>query len=108
MGDMNIEYTWVCEDVGAEYLQKTTGSDNDPFKIYSVTRVRGNKPHQWECSCPAWVNNRTRPCKHIQKVAAGLCDWGREAYIGNFVQDKPKSGRCPKCGGPLTVLRVAV
>lgn len=98
MPDLNIEtYTW-CEQ--NEYANIKVGDYIVTYRAGELTSAEG-----WHCTCKGFMYRHK--CKHIEKAKELKCDHGWEAAIGSpatdWVDDK-----CPKCGGPTSVLRVGV
>lgn len=104
MPDLSIEYHCVCPSVHRfhRHVQGKTGT-------YGVTygpTPGGDYQYGWSCTCSAF-RFRKGECKHIKAVKGERCAWNEEAYSGSGAA-RPEDGKCPNCGEPLEVIKVAV
>lgn len=60
-----------------------------------------NNRRGWSCDCKGYEFRKT--CRHITQAQAEKCAWNFELEYWEGIEDK-----CPSCGGPLEVVRVAV
>ena len=84
-----------------EFYEQEVPSDSDPDKSYMVRFNRG----AWSCNCPSYKWRGTA-CKHIHRAEKDRCGYGWEAAAGSPLEFPDKT--CPECGGPTTVVEVAV
>ena len=113
MPDLTTHATYVCETAldwqkvvrghtkGSTYVVRF-GSTLDP-----VAHVHKD----WSCTCPDFVL-RKQPkglyCKHIEAQKDARCAWNKE--LEPFVTVGHALGKpcCPRCGGPVEAIQVAV
>lgn len=92
MPDFNIEHYYACEDT--KYFSIKIGE-------YTITHDNYN---DWHCTCLGFKYSKgKKPCKHIIEARSKKCSWNQ--YIDG---GEPVSGKCPKCGGPIIGIKVAV
>jgi len=103
MPDFTIENYYVCQT--AEDFQTEVKGSKGAYKVTYGIVYGKDTMYGWECTCKAFQFGKGKPCKHITQVKASgeRCGWMQQ-----FDGDEPKDGKCPKCGKPVTVVRVAV
>jgi hypothetical protein len=94
----------------------------------AIFHVPGSKPGthwtvqtdglQIYCDCPAYkfAPEANKHCKHADYVFAHACLWNPQWYDGGDRTIRPThvttrtlaSGSCPRCGGPVIPMRIAV
>lgn len=103
MPDLTTIDTWMCE---SNEDWAVTVPSSTPGKTYTVRFGMVFDPrlaydHDYSCDCPAGQHGRK--CKHIEAAKPKHCQW-HGAYDDGEVTD----GKCPRCGGPVQAVRVAV
>jgi len=97
MGDMNIHaYRWCSSNVQDRYKVRRHQL------IYGPT-PRGPYQYGWRCSCKGFQFRKD--CKHIAEAERTRCKAGQEAAMGVPTE---MGKTCPDCGGPTSVITVAV
>lgn len=97
MPDLTYEnYRWCLSNEYAEFEMDSSGGED----IYTVRFNRGH----WTCNCKGFQFRGN--CKHISAADAIKCDYGWEAACGSPAEFKDKT--CPKCGGPTSIVTVAI
>ena len=97
MPDLSIEYMYQCESLSYSEADAESSSGS----VYRLRRLNG----QWECPCQGFKFRKT--CKHVEEARKQACSWHQQVDDGEPVET-PEGKRCPKCGGPAEVVRVAV
>ena len=87
------------------YLTSVRGSTGIQYGVsYGVT-FDGPYSHGWTCACKAFEFGKGKHCKHIKQVENTRCTYGFEAVMGSPTE----MGKvCPKCGGPTSVIKIAL
>lgn len=103
MPDLTIECFWMCETCES-WETKVAGSK--PGTQYTVRFGMVFDPEQtydydYECDCLAGKHGKK--CRHIALAKPSHCQWHGAYDAGEVVDDK-----CPKCGGPVRGVSVAV
>jgi hypothetical protein len=112
MPDLSIEHKWTCM-TNRDWSVKVAGSKGTTHTVsWNDTdhKNRHNWNYDYSCTCESYKFGKGKDCKHIKEVKAQnlRCGWSQDLDGG-----KPKKVRrwhfvCPKCGGPLTVDKIAV
>jgi len=107
MPDLTIEHYRWCQ--ANEYWQEDV--EGSKGAVYTVTfRPRQNiETDGWHCTCPGFQFRRA--CKHVAAAEKKKCDYGLSAAWGSPEPDDSWVGEehcCPQCGGPSSIVRVAV
>ena len=96
MSDLIILYTKSC--LANTHWSTIVPGSSSP---HVVTYHEG----KWDCDCLGW--RYRQKCKHVEAAKGKRCTWGSDAFCGS--QPEPTADdRCPKCGGQIQVLKVAV
>lgn len=99
-----IEYRTVCaSNLGCEI--EVVGSKGDVYVLRWGKDPQGFTQMAWICTCKGYQHRYT--CRHQGEAQAKACFAGREAYNGDQGLDRAAT-ECPKCGGPVTSIKVAV
>ena len=61
----------------------------------------GKYSHGYTCTCKAGEHGRL--CRHVKEVRNERCGWSQQHNGGTLV-----NGKCPKCGGDVEAVMVAV
>lgn len=84
-------------------------ASNDHWTL-SVPNSKGDGHHlvtfadgRYACTCKGF--SYRRQCRHVAQAREQHCQYGWEAAAGSPV---PMGKRCPKCGGPTSVVQYAV
>lgn len=97
MPDLNIENYYVCEQAVSFYCK---------IGDYQVSYDNG-----WSCGCTGFKFRKT--CKHVKEAQEKRCTWNQYIDGGEPVkversEDFTFGLACPKCGEPISVIRVGV
>jgi len=85
----------------SEWATKIKGSTGN---VYTVTfgPVIGQKySHGYTCTCPGFKFHGT--CKHTARASNLRCGWHEQFDAG-----EAQNGKCPRCGGKVEAVMVAV
>ncbi len=98
-----LDVLWCASN--AHYEHETGGhtvtfGPSTPGAMYSV---------EYQCTCgdQSFVGSESESCEHIQAAARARCGYGWEASHG-APADLEGEDECPKCGGPLSVVTIAI
>lgn len=101
-----------CADYWADFeVESQSGSG----ETYTVTMNGGEGIAH--CTCKAYeYSGNNHHCKHIDYVFQNGCFWNPQWYDGGSRKLKPKvingstipGEKCPRCGGPMIAVRIAV
>lgn len=107
MPDLSIEcHSWCATNESWE--RKVLGSKGKTYTVRFEALPRGaDCSHGFTCECEAFRFGGGKPCKHIKAVEGERCAWNFEACMGSS-EPRPANGKCPKCGGELRGIRIAV
>lgn len=106
MPDLTIEcYSWCLSNEIWE--RKVSGSNGKTYTVRYGKVNHGQYQYDYTCDCVAFQYGKGKPCKHIKEVEGERCGWNFEACMGS-AEERPDDGKCPKCGGELRGIRVAV
>lgn len=107
MPDLNIECRSWCKS-NEDWEKQVLGSKGKTYTVKFGQLPSGAEySHGFTCDCEAYKFGQGKPCKHILAVKDQKCDWNHEACMGSG-EDRPANGKCPKCGGEISVIRIAV
>ena len=98
----DIVQMYQCRS-NSTFETKVTGSKGDEYTV-RFGRVHGQKySHNYTCDCKAGEHGRL--CRHVKQVQRQQlrCGWSQQHNGG-----APKDGKCPKCGGKIEAVMVAV
>jgi len=98
--DLTIENRTVCETC-TSFATRVPGSKGEVHIVAYGWSPTSECQYDWTCSCPAFKFRR-KPCKHIEIAKPQRCGWNADFSSMEGHQE------CPKCGGPVEVLRIAV
>lgn len=102
MPDFTIETRKVCAQ-NIRFETAIPGSKGDNYKVTFGPENPGDYGANWHCEC-AGFSYRAR-CRHVEVAKGQKCDAGWEAYAGG---DGIEGDACPKCGGPVEIIKIAV
>jgi len=96
MPDFTIECHWRCA------TSTFSGNVGGYTQTYLPMSYGG---YEWTCTCKSYKFHKgpEKTCKHIQEHEKTLCTW--DAF---FDGGEPIDGKCPRCGGPVEMQRIAV
>ncbi len=89
------------------FSREVKGSKNQTYLVEYGTRVAGPYGANWHCECPAFKFGKGKECKHIEAVKEEHCGYGWGAACGSPANDWV-DGKCPKCGGKVVPVKVAI
>jgi len=107
MPDLTIEtYSWCKSN---EVWERKVSGSKGQFHTVSYGKLSNPKDcsHGYVCDCLSFKFHPHKPCKHILVVQNERCSWNVEACWGS-AEPRSADGKCPKCGGELTGIRVGV
>ncbi len=108
MPDLTIEYFPWCKS-NEFWQRRVQGSRGRTYTVLFSKTPRGSRcEYDYSCDCDAFRFGKGKPCKHIKQVQDERCAWNEEAACGSGTRERPANGRCPKCGGELSVIKVGV
>lgn len=103
MPDLTTEYYYHCET--AEYWETTViGSKGDKYLVkWDEWGHHSGCTYDYSCNCWAYRKGHGKYCKHILQVKDQHCNWNQWMDGG-----EPVDGKCPKCGGEISIHGVGV
>lgn len=107
MPDLTIESFAWCKS-NTHWTRQVAGSKGKVYTVVYGQLPRGSQySHGYSCDCEAFRFGGGKPCKHIKAVEHERCAWNADAVCGSS-EPYPPNGKCPKCGGELSGVRVAI
>ncbi len=103
MTDFTIEPRTICAQ-NVRYAKTVEGSKGERYEVTFGPENPGDYAANWHCTCQGFLYRSS--CKHVEAAKARKCDAGWEAYGGGAGLGPVTS--CPRCGGSVTVIQVAV
>lgn len=106
MFDLMEVAVWTCE-TNKHWHIDVKGSKGNVYHVVYGYRSEGPYQYGYSCSCPAFKFRGE--CKHIEFVRGARCGWNGElepTAVPNY--DEESRPVCPKCGGPVVAMKVAV
>lgn len=99
-----------CADYFAVYLVPSSKKGQPPYEV----TLAGGEGSAY-CTCPGFAYRQN--CRHIKYVWDHACLWNPQWHDGGpddlhpvryLNEDQHHGGACPKCGGPMVPVRIAV
>lgn len=103
MPDLTTETRTICAQ-NTRYRLTVDGSKGDKHEVTFGPENPGDYQSNWHCTCQGFLYRSK--CKHVEMGKARKCDAGWDAHAGGAGLGPVTS--CPRCGGPVTVIKVAV
>jgi hypothetical protein len=107
MPDLTIEVAYTC-CTNTHWETEVIGSKGDPYRVSYGPTPGGPYQYGWSCECKAFQYGGGEPCKHIRQVKDERCGWNEEMDPGCSPDGGADGPMCPRCGGPVDYMRVAV
>lgn len=105
MPDLTTEIAYIC-CTNVHWSKTVVGSKGGQYTVTFGFQPTGPVQYDWSCTCKGYKFRHG--CRHIEDSKGERCGWNNELDPGlqpDFVNGE---ARCPKCGGPITLVQVAV
>jgi len=110
MPDLTRMFAWTC-CTNISWNIDIPGSKGAWYKV-SFEHMPSTHPVQydWTCTCKSYQYGGGKYCKHIVAVknAEKRCGWNAELEPTAQALTSDGEHKCPRCGGPVESIQVAV
>jgi hypothetical protein len=103
MTDFTTETRKVCSQNVRFHTKVPASKGGGEYHVSFGVENPGEYQSNWHCTCPGFQYRRD--CKHVEQAKARKCDAGWDAYAGG---PGIEGDKCPKCGSPVEIIKIAV
>ena len=107
MPDLTIETFWTCCS-NQHWEWEVEGSNGNVYIVSFSEFNKGHFKYDFACTCADYEYRPHHLCKHIKEAMKYHCAWDQFVEGGEPLETEDHQFACPKCGGPLTVVKHAV
>lgn len=101
MTDFTEETRIVCAQ-SRSFSAEIEGSKGDLYPVTFNEANPGEYQCNWHCTCLGFQHRKA--CRHVEQAKGLKCDAGEDAYAGG--SGLGDVDQCPKCGGPVTIIKI--